>query len=309
MTTEQFVLTPTYGKQSVPVFKLSKKGPNHTVIDMVVKVMLEGDMAASWLTGENHQILPTETQKNTCYVVALKNEFDCVEDFSLALARDLMSRHQHISKVTIEGIERVWSRVNVGGKPHNHVFTSAKSPVTRTSLLVLPRNGLPHFTSGIANIKLMKTTQSGFLGYIRDEYTNLQPVGEGPASVSPDRIMCTDMVGHWKFTPGRAPEGKFAGLNARVLETLVDVFSGDPETGVFSKSLQQTAYRMAGTVLKLFPEIDEVTLECPNVHFYRYDLEQFGLSNPNIVFQSTDSQSTASGRIVTVLSRKPNAKL
>jgi hypothetical protein len=34
--------------------------------------MLTGDVDASWLTGENHQIVPTETQKNTCYALALQ---------------------------------------------------------------------------------------------------------------------------------------------------------------------------------------------------------------------------------------------
>ena len=39
------------------------------------------------------------------------------------------------------------------------------------------------------------------------------------------------------------------------------------------------------------------------VHFYTYPLEQFGLSNPNVVFQSTDCHTTASGRIRTIVRR------
>lgn len=308
MTTE-FILSPTYGKQSVPVFKISKQGPNHSIIDMVVKIMLEGDISQSWLTGENHQILPTETQKNTCYAIALKKDFDSVEDYSLALARDIMSRHKHITKITVEGFQRVWHRATVGGEPHSHVFLSSKAPVRRTSLLVLPRGGLPQFTSGVVDIKLMKTTQSGFEGYICDEYTNLKPVGGGDGAVTPDRIMCTDMVAYWRFIPGHAPHDKFHDVNTQVMNKLVDVFAGNPKTGVFSKSLQETAYKMATEVLKAFPNILEIVLETPNVHFYRYELEQFGLKNPNVVFQSTDSVTTASGRIVTRLTRASHAKL
>ena len=37
-----------------------------------------GDINASWLEGLNHQIVPTETQKNTCYAIALKTDFGCV---------------------------------------------------------------------------------------------------------------------------------------------------------------------------------------------------------------------------------------
>jgi urate oxidase len=67
---------------------------------------------------------------------------------------------------------------------------------------------------------------------------------------------------------------------------------------------------MGTNVLKQFPNVEHVTLETPNVHFYTYPLEQFGLQNPNVVFQATDSLTTASGRIVTHLSRsKAHAKL
>lgn len=46
----------------------------------------------------------------------------------------------------------------------------------------------------------------------------------------------------------------------------------------------------------------------PNIHFYPYPLEDFGIPNPNIVFQSTDCHTTASGRIETRMSR-PKSRL
>ena len=45
------VLTPRYGKQSVPVFKIRKEGPRHSIHDMVVQIMLHGDVSKSWLSG------------------------------------------------------------------------------------------------------------------------------------------------------------------------------------------------------------------------------------------------------------------
>ena len=81
----------------------------------------------------------------------------------------------------------------------------------------MPRKGDISVTSGIANVKLMKTTQSGFKGFIEDEYTNLKPVGEG--SQSPDRIMCTKLEATWSY--GKAPEGNFQTSNAEILQCLV----------------------------------------------------------------------------------------
>jgi hypothetical protein len=50
--------------------------------------------------------------------------------------------------------------------------------------------------------------------------------------------------------------------------------------------------------------IDSIDLVTPNVHYYAWPATKFGLDNPNVVFQSTEPSSTASGRIRTVLSRK-----
>ena len=69
------------------------------------------------------------------------------------------------------------------------------------------------------------------------------------------------------------------------IQTLLDVWGGDPQQGIYSKSVQQTAYRIATAILDNFPCIDVVTLTTPNIHHYRHELEQFGLENPNIVFQ------------------------
>jgi urate oxidase len=79
------------------------------------------------------------------------------------------------------------------------------------------------------------------MGYIEDEYTNLKPVGAGGAS--PDRIMCTDLTTRWTYTPGQAPEGKFVETNEKIFKIMMDTFAGNPETGIFSKSIQETAYK------------------------------------------------------------------
>lgn len=304
-----YALGASYGKQSVPVFKIRKQGPRHEVIDLLVQIMLEGDVQASWLTGENHQILPTETQKNTCYVNALNAEYDAAETYGLALARDILRRHAHIQRVVLDIEERPWERVTTSHGPHNHVFMKPKDPWKRTAHVEVPRIGPPHVTSGVRDLCLMKTTQSGFAGFIVDEYTNLQPVG--PASANPDRIMCTELEAKWTYG-GSTPREGFQASNARVMQTFLDVWSGPPDTGIFSASVQQTAYRIATTLLDRFRDLDEVEITTPNIHHYRSDLEQFGLSNPNVVFQSTDCHTTASGRIVTRLSRStmtPRPKL
>lgn len=87
------------------------------------------------------------------------------------------------------------------------------------------------------------------------------------------------------------------------LSHVQELFSGPADVGVYSKSVQETAYNMCTAVLDRFPFISSVKLITPNIHHYPYPLAQFGLENDNIVFQSTDSVTTASGRIETRVSR------
>lgn len=58
----------TYGKQSVPVFKILRgrqddaprvDGGKDSILDMIVDILLEGDVSGSWLAGDNQgTILP-----------------------------------------------------------------------------------------------------------------------------------------------------------------------------------------------------------------------------------------------------------
>jgi urate oxidase len=164
----------TYGKQSVPVFKIIRgENGKDKIIDMVVNIMLEGDIEDSWLSGNNKGILPTETQKNTCYALAMKTDFDSIEDYGKALLEDILRRHMHLSAGTVRIRERRWNRI---GEDHRHAFSSSRDPVERTCEIRVSRRGKSEITqvdlvrSGVSGVKLLKTTQSGFDGFIRDKY-------------------------------------------------------------------------------------------------------------------------------------------
>jgi len=236
-------------------------------------------------------------------VAALKNDYNCGEDYALALAGDILARHKHIQSATLMVEERPWIRHTAeGGARHQHMFLKPKDPWKLTCTVVVPRVGPPSITSGVKDLCVMKTTQSGFAGFIVDEYTNLEPVGAG--SKNPDRIMCTELEANWTWdqVEGTLPRGGFKARNKAVLQRLLDIWGGPPTGGIYSKSVQETAYRVGTTLLAEFP-VAEVELISPNIHHYRSPLEQFGLDNPNVVFQSTDCHTTASGRIRTAMRR------
>src|SRR6185295_13221123 len=89
--------------------------------------------------------------------------------------------------VTTETSERLWARMEVGGRPHDHAFSGqAARPLVE---VVADRGRDPVLTSGIADLLVMKSTGSGFAGFPRDEYTTLPEVS--------DRILSTEIEGRW----------------------------------------------------------------------------------------------------------------
>jgi urate oxidase len=306
--TDEMKLVASYGKQNVPVFKVYRDKDNeemHHVIDMLVNVTLSGEVQHSWLKGENHQIVPTETQKNTCYANALKSSFDCCESYAIELANDLLSRHSHLSTAIIEINERQWTRV-VGrnGENHEHAFYTSPHPDRWWCKVKLERTGFSSQTSytttvisGLKDLTLLKSTKSGFEGFIKDKYTDLKPVTEHQ-----NRILSTVMDARWKYTS--APTQGFKAAREAVKETLIQEFAGPAPSGRFSRSMQETAWKMGTEALNENAAIKEIFIETPNVHYYCYPLSKFGLENQNIVFQSTNPDTTASGRIETHVTRQ-----
>ena len=271
---------------------------------MTIQVVLSGDVQKSWLSGNNSQIVPTETQKNTCYAVATMNDFDCGEDYAIFLGTDLLTRHKHLSGAVINVDEAKWDRVvDLQGTPHNHAFTSPHQPITTTCQVSVQRDATSatgvsaEVSSGVKDLRLLKTTQSGFDGFIVDKYTNLQPT-----SPSSTRMFSTEMTASWTYAS--KPFGGYSVAKSKIIQLLISKFAGPAPNGIFSKSLQETVYKMATTALKHYPTMHTIQLITPNIHFYRWDAESFGLKNPNIVFQSTKPDSTASGRIETVVTRR-----
>lgn len=52
-----------YGKAENRVFRVTRHGDTHEILDLNVSVQLSGDFAATHLTGDNRNVLPTDTQR------------------------------------------------------------------------------------------------------------------------------------------------------------------------------------------------------------------------------------------------------
>ena len=261
----------TYGKGRVRVMRIHRDGDTHEVSQLNVKAMLEGDFARAYTEADNSTSVSTDTIKNVVNIVARENTGLCPEQFCQVLAKKYLDSYPQVSAVSVTAQETKWSRLNVGDKPHPHSFVLDSNGKPTVEVRAV-RGGAPTLTSGIDGFTFMKSTQSGWENYYKDPYTTIPPTN--------DRMCATSMVASWKWSgkPSSYPDA-----NAKVLATLLEVFAMS-----YSSSVQDSLYRMGEAVLALVPEISEISMACPNMHFLLMNLSAFGLDNKNQVFLPTD---------------------
>lgn len=68
---------------------MSREQEQHQVLEAGVNVVLTGDFTSSYY-GDNSKVIPTDTIKNTVYVVAGRTKATCLEQFGLALAQHFL---------------------------------------------------------------------------------------------------------------------------------------------------------------------------------------------------------------------------
>jgi len=260
----------TYGKGRVRVMRIHSDGDRREVRELTIKAMVEGDFGRTFTAADNSNSVSTDTIKNVVNVVARENLALDNELFCEAVAERLLKNYQQLSTATVTGHETKWTRLAFGGKVHPHSFVLdgngepfAEVAATRDAVKI---------TSGVKNFTFMKTTESGWDNFFKDEYTTIPPTR--------DRIAATSMLASWRWS--EAPDD-YAAANAKILSTMLEVFAT-----TYSESVQDSLYRMAGAALAVVPQIIDISMACPNKHYLLINLAPFQLDNNNQVFLPTD---------------------
>lgn len=262
-----------YGKAEVRVVKITRDTKRHEIEDLNVTSQLRGDFAAAHLEGNNAHVVATDTQKNTIYAFA-RDGIGSPEAFLLRLGEHFTSSFDWVSGGRWEAESYSWDRIQVAGKDHHHSFVRNGREV-RTAVLV--RDGAAvHIISGLRELTVLKSTQSGFTGYPKDKYTTLPE--------TTDRILATDVTARWRFNA--ALDVRAFDFNRNYDDVRRLLLEGFAEK--YSHALQQTLFDMGTKVLEAHGEIDEIRFSMPNKHHFLVDLAPFGLDNPNEVFFAAD---------------------
>ncbi|MEO5894323.1 MAG: factor-independent urate hydroxylase [Vicinamibacterales bacterium] len=264
------MLTDTsYGKSAVRLLQLVRRGDRHDVRDLTVAIRFEGHYDASYIDGDNSQVLPTDTMKNTVYALAADADVDQPELFGLKLARHFIARNPQLQRVTIELTDHAWERIPVGDREHGQAFTR-RGPEVRTAKVAADRSHA-EISAGVADLLILKTSRSAFSGFPRDEFTTLPETR--------DRLLATAMTATWHY---QGESLAFATAWRAVRRALLESFATHD-----SESVQHTLHAMGENVLASVPDVSSIRLVMPNRHHLPVNLSPLGRENRNEIFVPT----------------------
>jgi urate oxidase len=259
-----------YGKAESRLVRIYRDSARHEIRDINVSTALRGPFAPAHLEGDQSNVLPTDTQKNTAYAFAKSKGVESIEQFGLTLARHFVHDVEPVEGARVEVEEYAWSRAVVDGVEHNHTWTRTGAE-TRTAAITVDASG-EYVIGGLKDLVLLKSTGSEFAGFLVDEFTTL--------AETHDRVMATSLVARWRFTQ---TDVAWDEVYANIKALLVKEFAT-----LQSLALQQTLWHMGRAVLEAYPFIAEIRLSAPNKHHFVVDLEPFELDNPGEVFFAAD---------------------
>ncbi|HEX4652281.1 MAG TPA: urate oxidase [Granulicella sp.] len=267
-----------YGKSRVRLMKVTRRPEGNDLLEWTVQVLLQGDFDAAHYDGDNSKILPTDTMKNTVYSVARSSTATSMEAYAMELIDFLLARNPQVASAEVKVESALWKRIKIDGGLHRDSFIKGSGEL-QTTRVERGRDGQFAIESGLENLVILKTAQSGFEGFIRDSLTTLQE--------SSDRLFGTALTAVWRYTDHSvSAELDFSRIREELRNAMLKTFAKHD-----SKSVQQTLYAMAESALEAVPEVRDIQLSMPNKHCLLVDLSRFGQDNPNEIFVPTDEPS------------------
>ncbi|GAQ34501.1 hypothetical protein AtubIFM54640_006100 [Aspergillus tubingensis] len=298
------VAAARYGKDNVRVYKVHRdeKTGVQTVVEMTVCVLLEGDIDTSYTKADNSVIVATDSIKNTIYITAKQNPVTPPELFGSILGSHFITKYNHIHAAHVNIITHRWTRMTIDGKPHPHSFLRDGEETRNVQVDVVEGKGVD-ITSSLAKLTVLKSTNSQFWGFLRDEYTTLPETW--------DRILSTDVDASWQWRrfngldEVRATVPQFDATWSAARDITLKTFAEDN-----SASVQNTMYKMAEQILARQPLLETVEYSLPNKHYFEVDLSWHkGLKNTGKDAEVYAPQTNPNGLIKCTVGRNTKAKL
>lgn len=268
-----------YGKDNIRLYKVKKnEDGTQEVTEQTVCILLEGDIETSYVhssilppstqtnnsnsytRADNSVIVATDTQKQTCYILAKQNPINPPELFASIIGDHFIKTYKHIHAAHVKIIQHKWTRMTIDGKPHPHSFFRDGEETREVEVVAREGSGIS-IKSGINKLLVLKSTGSAFHGFDRDEYTQLPEVW--------DRILSTEVKADWNWSTFdslatvKAQQSKFDEAWKSSRDITMKTFATDN-----SASVQATMYKMCDQILAATPLVQSVEYLLPNKHYF-----------------------------------------
>ncbi|KAJ2700761.1 hypothetical protein H4218_001850 [Coemansia sp. IMI 209128] len=304
------IKSQAYGKDRVRVVRVVRHPDSwQEIADYSVCVLLSGEaFEPSYTKGDNKMVVATDSQKNVVYYLAKTLPADRVmvpEVFAGEIAAFMVKKYSHVTTCHVKITAKPWERMRFEGKAHPHSF-SREGKETRWTEAFVTRKGeglSVRMNSGFYDLEVLKTTNSSFTDFWRDELTTLPEMA--------DRVLSTKVLCQWTFVSDDLEtlrEAPFDRIFAGAKRNTLDVFANDPRAWVHA-SVQSALYVMADRILNDFADVDDVYYALPNIHYFPFDLSKFGLKNLQADAQVYMPIADPSGYITATISRPPKGKI
>ena len=111
-----------YGKAENRVVRIYRDTDRHEIRDLNVSTSLRGDFTDAHYTGDQADVLPTDTQKNTSFAYAKEVGVSSPEEYAIALGTHFLNAAPKATGSQIRVEEYAWDRIDVDGQGHDHSF-------------------------------------------------------------------------------------------------------------------------------------------------------------------------------------------
>lgn len=106
---------------------------------------------SAYIVGDNKEVVATDSQKNTVYLLAKKHGIKTPEEFGVVVVNHFLYTYKQVVEAKCHVIEYPWERLQAGA-PHNHAFLYSPT-ATRWCEVSQARHGECSVTINIQRIK------------------------------------------------------------------------------------------------------------------------------------------------------------
>ncbi len=227
-----------YGKADVIAYRLRRDGAPPPVFGASVTMLLYGDAFwATYTTGDNTQLIATDSMKNFIQRETLNFPGDNLESYCRFLAEKFLKTYPQTEGIQVSAVEIPYS-----GIVDESIAFAPSGPERAMARIEITQHDVVEARSGIYGFKLLRLGGSAFAGFVRDEYTTLPDIANRPLHM-------------WLELDWISAEP----VAARVRGIVHDVFYRF-ESG----SIQQIIHQIGSRILTEIEAVTEVHLEANN---------------------------------------------